>query len=76
MQLFFFFFLGNYANEWHGATESRHNIKAVTITPVIVCLQSINQIIVALYSVNHDIISKATIDLLIVALLLYYVIYY
>nr|DAU99081.1 MAG TPA: hypothetical protein [Caudoviricetes sp.] len=43
---------------------------------MIVCLQTINQIIVALYLVNHDITSKATIDLLIVALLLYYVIYY
>lgn len=41
---------------------------------MIVCLQTINQIIVALYLVNHDITSKATIDLLIVALLLYYVI--
>ena len=42
---------------------------------MIVCLQTINQIIVALYLVNHDITSKATIDLLIVALILYYVIY-
>ena len=42
---------------------------------MIVCLQTINQIIVALYLFNHDITSKATIDLLIVALLLYYVIY-
>lgn len=41
---------------------------------MIVCLQTIDQIIVALYLVNHDIISKATIDLIIVALLLYYVI--